>query len=300
MIFFKKATSATVFFGLLLATSAAFGHALWVNLYESTGHPPGHILAYIGWGHRLPADDLLGSHNGRIQLESYSVFDPEMNRITLPVPKTQPPDILQQTKNGIRVETGELGLIRIPFDEKMPEGTYQVVVESKENYFTIYRNREGKRKMAPKAIHAISDASEILSSMQFKMTGKSYFSRGDWQPPQPAGFKLEVLPTTDITRLHVGEMVTFDAKFMGEPLNTGASGLYTMTLSSNSFGGPDGFHLGAYVRNGKSSFRIPAAGQWMANLYVRQNVADNPELHQLTDTCKTIFYGSSIAFEVMP
>lgn len=38
----------------LLLPSQAAAHTLWVNLYESHAHPPGHVLATIGWGHALP------------------------------------------------------------------------------------------------------------------------------------------------------------------------------------------------------------------------------------------------------
>ena len=299
MAFWKRMAAAGTF--ALLFASTVHGHALWVNLYESTTHPPGHVLANIGWGHQVPIDDFLGSGTGRIRLESYSLLDPGMHRLDLPFPETKPPEVLATAKTGLQVETGDLGLIRIPYSETMAEGTYQVVVESRENFFTIYRDKTGKKKMAPKSMDRIGDASEIIASMQFKMTGKAYFSLAEtWKPPEPVGHDLELLPMTDLGNLRAGDIVTFGAKLMGEPLNTGASGMYTLTLSSNGFGGPDGFHLGAYVRNGTCSFRVPAAGRWLATLYLRQNVSESPDLKPLATKCKTALYGSTIAFEVAP
>lgn len=283
----------------LLTAGQAAAHMLWVNLYESKKHPPGHALVNIGWGHHLPMDDMVGSRWGRIELASYQMINPDMERTDFPVPVSQMQPVVT-TPGGLTVKTGDMGTLKIPYTGKMAEGVYQVVTESKDNYYTMYLDVNGKQKMAMKSKKEIQDAGKILQSMRCNMSGKAFFAHGKWEEPKPAGLDLEVIPLDDLTNLRAGDTVSFAVTFKGEPVNTGMKGHYTMTLSSNSFGGPDGFFLGSHVHGGKASFRVPAAGQWVANIYLRQEVALEPDLSDMKSMCNSILYASSVSFAVTP
>jgi uncharacterized GH25 family protein len=80
-----KRTSLSVIAGLLLIafSSQAMAHTLWINLYESFAHPPGHAMVSLGWGHVVPMDDLLVSEAGPLQLATYELVDPDFNRTAI-------------------------------------------------------------------------------------------------------------------------------------------------------------------------------------------------------------------------
>jgi hypothetical protein len=87
---------------------------------------------------------------------------------------------------------------------------------------------------------------------------------------------------------------------MGKPFSMGADTIEYMTAHSNSFGGPDGFFLSAYILNGNAKFRMPAAGQWVVNVYVRQEVTPESDLKELVGKCTTVYYAGTISFNVKP
>ena len=83
-----KKTSLSLIAGLLLIafSSQAIAHSLWINLYESYTHPPGHAIVSLGWEHAVPMDDLLVSKFGSIQLATFDLIDPDFNKTALPMP----------------------------------------------------------------------------------------------------------------------------------------------------------------------------------------------------------------------
>ena len=54
------------------------------------------------------------------------------------------------------------------------------------------------------------------------------------------------------------------------------------------------------VMNGKAQFRMPAAGQWIANIYYSERVAENPALKDLKGKCTMVYTAASITFNVKP
>jgi hypothetical protein len=103
-----KKTSLSLIAGLLLIglTSQAMAHTLWINLYESFAHPPGHAIVSLGWGHAVPMDDLLVSKSGSIQLATFDLIDPELNRTVLPMPVLKMEDVIE-TSSGMTAQCGE-------------------------------------------------------------------------------------------------------------------------------------------------------------------------------------------------
>ena len=95
-------------------------------------------------------------------------------------------------------------------------------------------------------------------------------------------------------------MAYFDVSFMGKPFSCTNGNIEYMTATSNSFGGSDNFFLSAYIMNGKAQFRMPAAGQWVVNVFVRQEVTPESDLKHLAGKCTTVWYSGTISFNVKP
>jgi uncharacterized GH25 family protein len=266
-----KRTSLSVIAGLLLIafSSQAMAHTLWINLYESFAHPPGHAMVSLGWGHVVPMDDLLVSEAGPLQLATYELVDPDFNRTALPMPVLKMEDVMK-TSGGMTAQCGDLGIRKLSLTDKTKPGTYQVVVTSRDNFFTKYLDKKGKQKMVMKPLDEVKGVEKVLFSVKYKSFAKAFITVKEWTDPKPIGHDLELMPMTDLSNVRVGDVVPFQITFMGKPFSCTTKAEY-ITATSNSFGGPDGFFLSAYIMNGKAQFRMPAAGQWVANVYVRQD-----------------------------
>jgi len=297
-----KKASLSLIIGLLLIafSSQAHAHLLWVNLYESFANPPGHAIASIGWGHVVPMDDFLVSKTGSIQLAGYELIDPDLKSTSLPLPDVKIHKKMK-TSSGMTFQSGDLGIRKLGLTDKTKPGTYQVVVTSRDNFFSQYLDKKGKPKMVGKAMDEIKGAQKILRGIRYKSFAKAYFAVQKWTEPKALGHDLEIIPTTDLSNVHVGDMVSFKVTFMGRPLSSSPEkSLEYLTATSNAFGGPDGFFIGAMIFNGKAQFRMPAAGQWVVNLYFSQDVTRKNELKHLADKCTRIVYASTISFNVKP
>lgn len=287
---------ATAFF--LTISTAAHAHSLWVTLFESHTHKPGHIISSIGWGHTPPLDDLLTSTNGSASIEEYYVMTPDGKKLSLGVPTSK--SSVEKHAPYTHITSSDIGIRKIEILEKSPEGTYQVIAKNKEGFFTRYINAKGKMRMAPKPIDKLTDVKEVLESVKFTMTGKSFYTVGKWSPPKEIGTELEIIPTCDLSNVHPGDMVTFNISFMGKPVTTDSNAINYMTLTSDTFGGPDGFFLSSYIMNGKAQFRIPSSGHWVANVYIAQDVDKNASLAKFAKQCSKIFSGATISFTTNP
>jgi uncharacterized GH25 family protein len=296
-----KKTSLSLIAGLLLIglTSQAMAHTLWINLYESFAHPPGHAIVSLGWGHAVPMDDLLVSKSGSIQLATFDLIDPELNRTVLPMPVLKMEDVIE-TSSGMTAQCGDLGIRKLGLTDKTKPGTYQVVATSRVDFFTMYLDKKGKQKMVMKPLDEVKDAHKVLFSVKYKSFAKAFMAVKKWTDPKPLGYDLELMPMTDLSNVHVGNLVPFEISFMGKPLSSGADSIQYLTATSNTFGGPDGFFLSAYIMNGKAQFRMPAAGQWVANVYVKQDVTPESDLKELVGKCTTVYYAGTISFNVKP
>ena len=268
----RTSLSVIVVLASIIFSTQAVAHTLWINLYESFAHPPGHAMVSLGLGHAVPMDDLLVSKAGSLQLATFDLIDPDLKRTALPMPTLKMEDIIQ-TSSGMTVQCGDLGIRKLSLTDKTNPGTYQVVVTSRDNFFSKYLDKNGKQKWIAKPMNAIKGAEKILVGMKFKTFAKAFFAIKKWIDPKPLSFDLEIMPMTDLSDVHVGDVVPFEVTFMGKPFSCiAAKSLEYITATSNAFGGPDNFFLAAYIMNGKAQFRMPTAGQWVVNVYVRQDV----------------------------
>ncbi len=295
----RTSLSVIVVLASIIFSTQAMAHTLWINLYESFAHPPGHAMVSLGWGHTVPMDDFLASKAGSLQLATYDLVDPDLNRTALPLPVLKMEDVIK-TGSGMTAQCGDLGIWKLSLTDKAKPGTYQVVVISKETFFTKYLDKKGKMKMAVKPLNQVNDASRMLAAVKYKSFAKAFTAVKKWTDPKPLGHDLELMPMTDLSNVHVGDMAYFDVSFMSKPFSCTNDKIEYMTATSNTFGGPDNFSLYSYLINGKAQFRMPAAGQWVVNVYVRREVTPDNELKHLASKCTTVWYAGTISFNVKP
>lgn len=277
---------------------AAFAHTLWVNVYESFVHKPGHVIASLGWGHVVPMDDVFE----HFDLASYYLVDPDMNRVEFPLPaSTKKMDGKSEVQKSLRIVGGDTGVHKMTLKDDARKGTYQVAAVSRDNFYSTYIDLKGRHKWAHTTMDKVKNVKKVVEGMKFTTYAKSFFTVGKWTQPSALGFDLEILPLTDLSHVRAGEMVEFDVKLLGRSLNTIPERAFEyMTLTSNTFGGPDGFTLATLVYNGKASFRIPTAGQWVANIYTRQAVTPDGPLKALVGKCTNVLYAATVSFTVNP
>ena len=283
----------------LLASGPASAHQFWIKLTESLNHPPGHVLSALGFGHELPLDDYLVGSYGSIQIGKYQVVGPDGKAADLGLPEIKQLPT-NETKLGLDVTSGDLGIRKIALKEGTPEGAYQVAAESVPMFFTTYVNDKGKNRVKPLPMDAIKDLKTVKASYKYQSFAKSYFAVGKWTEPKPLGHELELTPLTDMSKVRAGDIVEFNLTFKGKPVTTDSNNLRVLTATSNTFGGPDKFFLAAMVFDGKAQFRIPTAGQWVVNIYYIEKVEDNPALKELEGKCTLVYTAASVFFTVKP
>ncbi len=284
---------------LLLLSAPAAAHGLWINLNESYAHPPGHALITLGWGHSVPLDDLLVSGHGVISLEAFDLYAPDLKRTALEKPSPKQFEVVPAA-GGLTVEKGDLAVRKLTLTDKTVAGTYQVACQSEPTFFTMYLDGKGKRKMAPKPMDAIEGAKQILASFKYQSFAKAYTAVKKWTAPKPLGHALEIMPAGDLSDVHAGDLVSFEVTFNGKPVSSGAQGMYYLTATSNTFGGPDGFFLSAYLMGGKAQLRLPTAGPWVANVYIQQQVKPEAGMDELVGKCTAVYDAASLSFHVKP
>lgn len=293
----KKFIASFAILACLAIAAPASAHMLWVNLYESYAHPPGHAIASIGWGHVLPMDDIAKAAG----LESYSLVAPDSKVTALALPAESKKESQNSKAGGMLISGGDVGARKITLTDESKPGTYQVALVGKDNYYTNYVDQKGKKRWATKPIDQVKEAKKVLGAMFYKGYAKSYFAVKEWSQPKPLGHDLEIMPLTDLSNVRVGDKVDFKITFMGKPISTSPEkSIEYITATSNTFGGPDKFTLASMIFSGKGGFRMPSAGQWVVNVYYRQNVKDNPDLKHLAKKCHTLLRAATISFNVKP
>ncbi|WP_321413805.1 DUF4198 domain-containing protein [uncultured Desulfobacter sp.] len=282
-----------------LCTGTVYAHSLWVNINESFAHPPGHVITSLGWGHAMPLDDFLMSEAGAIEIEKYSLVGPDNSITPIPVPVIKQ-EKTTESKTGMSIVPGDLGLRKISLTDKTIPGTYQVTAESKATYFTGYVDANGKHKMTTKPMDEIKGAKSFDFSTRYKAVGKSYFGVKKWTQPKPLGYELEIMSETDMSNVKAGDLVKFTVTLNGKPLTCDMKGMNYLHMTSNTFGGPDQYMLTAYVMDGKAQIKVPTPGAWRASVTVKKEVTKDNDLKDLVKKCQSIYYGASVSFTAKP
>jgi hypothetical protein len=253
----------------------------------------------MGWGHSLPLDDFFISNAGKIDIGSYALIGPDNGRTELELPVIKKEEA-RQTRTGLDIFPGDLGLRKIALTKDTQPGTYQVAAASKANFLTGYVDKNGKSQMSTKPMDKIKDAQKINFSTRYQAFGKSYMTIGEWSEPSSTQCALEIMPACDLSDVHAGDLVSFETTLNDKKLTCNMHGMNYLFAVSNTYGGPDGFMLSSYIMDGKASLRIPTAGQWMIIAMVQKNVSPENELKSLAEKCRTVHYMSTVTLTARP
>jgi len=291
-------SASALLMALVLAPVPAWAHNMWVNAYDSFAHPPGHVLASVGFGHRQPQDDLLTTDFGTIRLATYELATPSGKRLALPMPDytrhREPADA------GLFMERGDIGVTKVSFGPESEEGVYVLGAETVPTHVCKYVNTKGRQSAALKAMDEIGDVREIIFSVMYSGYAKSMFSYGTSGIPEPLGHDLEINPQVDVAALRPGDLLPVEVTFMGKPLSCEGTDLVYVTAVSDTYGGPDGYMLMAYVMDGKARIRIPTAGRWMLAVFTMRDVEKDPTLADLRGKVLEAGYQATLTLEVKP
>ncbi len=275
--------------------SMAQAHSVWINAFHATTHQPGHVMLSLGWGHSLPMDDILNSPNGVLQVKTFDMIAPDMSKTSLQKPSSKPVKPSFSSAN-FDIFPGDLAVQKIAFKKDTKPGVYQFALASQPNFYTQYIDKKGKPHMKLKPKNEIKDIAKVLMSVKFEAFAKSYATVGKWTNPKPLGQGLEIIPRTDLSNVHVGDLVEVEVLFYGKPLSVNAKSIDYITAHSNSFGQSDGFMLFSYLMNGKAQFRVQSAGEWMISVNHKEDVTKDGPLKDLVGKAEQVYHGATLTF----
>jgi uncharacterized GH25 family protein len=292
-----KKNGIMLLLALLFSASMAQAHSVWINAFESHVHHPPHTMVSLGWGHALPMDDILTSPNGRIAIERFELHDPDLKKTDLikPAFKLSEPEL---ETSDFDLFAADLGTQKIAMKKNSAAGVYQLSAVSKPGFFTQYIDKTGRKrmKMAPK--NEVDDIRKLLMAVKYQAFAKAYLTVGKWINPEPLGHGLEIIPRTDLSDLHVGDLVEVDVLFYGNPLTATARSIEYITAHSSSFGQSDGFYLMSYIMEGKAQFRVQSSGQWMIGVNHKDDVTAEGPLKDLYGKVDQVYHSASLTFTV--
>ncbi len=280
----------------LMATSA-MAHSLWINNFESQVHQPPHAMVSLGWGHTLPVDDIMTSPNGRVEVQNFDLYDPALAKTALHRPpfKMSTPD---QVTANFDLFNADLATQKIALKKESKPGVYQLSAVSKPAFYVQFIDKKGNKRLKMKPMDQVKNIDKVLMAVKYQAFAKSYLTVGEWQQPKPLGHGLEIIPQTDLSNLHVGDLVEVEVLFYGEPLNTSAKSMEQISAVSSSFGQSDGFFIGSYIKKGKAQFRVQSSGQWMINVVHKDDVTPDGSLKDLVGKAQQVYHGASLTFNV--
>jgi uncharacterized GH25 family protein len=287
----------SIIVSVVFVVSFAHAHSIWINAFESHAHRPPHTMVSLGWGHALPMDDILTSPNGSIAIEQFELLDPALKKTDLLKPefKISKPEL--ETDN-FDLFAADLAVQKIAMKEATAEGVYQLSAVSRPSFFTQYIDKSGKTRMQLKPKDEVDDIEKVLMSVKYQAFAKSYVTVGKWTNPKPLGHGLEIIPRTDLSNLHTGDLVEVDVLFNGKPLTATAKSIEYITAHSSSFGQSDRFSLMSYIMEGKAQFRVQSRGQWMIGVSHKDDVTADGPLKDLYGKAEQVYHGASLTFTV--
>jgi len=284
--------------GLIVTYSSLSAHSLWVNSFESKlGHGQRHSMVSIGWGHEIPMGDKLNSINGRVFIESFSFYDPSLKKFELYKPEFKPAKPTLDNKE-FNIYKTDLAMQKIEFKDKAKKGVHQLEIKTKPTYYTMYIDSKNKQRLKLKPIDQLKDVKKVIASFKYQGFAKSYLTVKKWEQPKALGHDLEIIPLSDLSNVKVGDLLEFKVSFKGKPVSHSPKGEKYATFWSSTYGQDDGVRLFSYIKNGKTSFRVPSNGQWIINTYNIQNVTKDNEIKNLYGKTKTLANAATITFHV--
>jgi len=289
-----KSTLLTLFVFFFMASPAS-AHRMWINVFESHIHAPSHAMVSLGWGHSLPMDDNLASTNSRVKVEGFQLIEPsgQVTDLSFPPFEVRGPEKITE---NVELFAADLGTQKVALKEDSLPGVYQFAAASVPTYYTTYIDTRGRQRMKLKPLDEIQDVKKVLMSFKYQAFAKSYMTVGSWKQPELLGHGLEILPRTDLSNLHAGDLVEVDVYLYGKPLS--ANSMDFIVAYGSSFGQSDDFFLGAYINEGRASFRVQSAGQWIVALYHKEEITQDGPLKSMYGKAERLFNGATLTFTV--
>lgn len=254
-------------------------------------------MVSLGWGHNLPIDDTLTASSGSIVVDRFELHDPALNRTDLIKPASQKSKTSLTTSNFDLI-AADIAVQKIALKEDSEQGLYQISAMSKPTFYTQYIDIKGKQRLKPKPMDDLKDIDKVLFSFKYQSFAKTYLTLGPWKNPKPLGHGLEIIPRTDLSNVHVGDLVEVDVLFYGQPLSYSAENAPYILANSSSFGQTDRFSLFSYLFDGKAQFRVQSSGQWLINTYHKGNVTKDGKLKDLYGKTKIVYHAATLTFNV--
>jgi len=273
-----------------------FSHMLWVNALESKNYSPSSASVSLGWGHKTPIDDMLNSYNGKVNIKEFSLTSPDLKKINLRIPASSLALEKQKTKN-FDVYDYDIALQKIAFKENSKEGVYTLEAKSHETYLLKYIDKKNRSRLKFTSIDKAKNIQSVISSLQAKRTAKSYITLGKWKKIKALKQGLELIPLNDLSNVKVGDLLSFDVLFYGEPITANSSMEY-ITASSNTFGQDEKFSLLSYIVDGKAQIRVVSKGAWIISTTHKDVVKNNVKLKHLKNKVKTVEETTTLTFMV--
>ncbi len=242
-------------------------------------------------------DDILNSVNGRTAIERFELIDPAMNKTALALPASEVAKPTESTAN-VDIFAADLAVQKIAFRKNSVPGIYQVGVVSVPAFYTQYIDTKGKERLKMKPRDEIDDIDKVQVSMKYQAFAKSFMILDRWKEPKPLGHGLEIVPRTDLSNLHIGDLVEVDILFYGKPLHSSAKSMEYITAASSSFGQSDKFALFSYIQEGRAQFRVQSSGQWGIFVAHKDNVTKDGALKELYGKADQVYHTASLTFHV--
>ena len=286
-------------FCLVFGTAVtAQAHSVWINNFYSDAHQPPHAMVSLGWGHAMPMDDIPNSPNGKVVFESFELVSPDMQRTKLQIPssETSKPVV---SKDDFDVFPGDLAVQKIALKKDSKPGMYQLSAVTAPTFYTQYVDKKGRARMALKPRNEVKDVDKVLMSVKFQAFAKSCMVvGGKWTQPERLGHGLEITPLTDLSNVHVGDLVVFEVLFNGKPVSASAKSIDYITAHSSAFGQSDHFSLYSYLMNGKAQFRVQSQGQWMVSTNHKDVVTKDGPMKDMFGKADYVYHSAAFTFNV--
>ncbi|CAK8720107.1 DUF4198 domain-containing protein [Candidatus Electronema halotolerans] len=185
----KIKVSAALLGGLLLASSSAFAHKLWLNPMEYFPAPGSSVEIGIGWGHKYPA-----------------------NRVHQELKEGMPDKIQALDPDGQSAEMTKVsdGLYKLKISKA---GAYVITADNKPGFFTV--TKDG-RKWGNKT-EVTADKSQCTN---FYIGAKAVLIAGgsDTGLERAAGQSVELVPLTNPGAVKKNDAFRVKVLFNGQPL----------------------------------------------------------------------------------
>jgi uncharacterized GH25 family protein len=252
---------------LLLAPGWLHAHEIKVLASNPTPAPSGKTTIYLGWGHRLPVDDLVEAAT----IDRYEIIAPDGKATPL-------------KKDGLSLQANVFSFAG--------EGVHQAVVVRKPSVHTYVVDADGTKqlKRGPKSQYA---RMKIDSSMRSAQFGKAIIQVGKAgnDATKALGHDLEIVPHAPAANWKTNAATQFRVLFQGKPL---PQAKVTMHFVSSR---PESENQEPATADGEGAvlLRLTEPGIWMIRAQHRQDAPAS-----LRDQFDTDSYTATLTLFVRP